>query len=227
MSQPKKPFAWSYSKLKNFETCPLKHKSYDIDKIVVEGKSEALEYGNAVHKALADAIGKGVPLPAAMSYSLQPWVEKVRSGPGALMVEQQYAITADFNKCTWFSPSAWFRGIGDVVRINDTVALVLDWKTGKIVEDIVQLALMAQCLFVHYPDVQAVRSEFVWLAHDCTTSEVYTRSKMVDMWPGLFERVGVMKQAWDTGVYPPKPSGLCVRHCGVTSCEFHGKGTRG
>ncbi len=226
-AKPKKRFAWSYSRLKNFESCPLKHQCYDITKSVVEEQEPGgpLDYGNTVHKALAAAIGKDTPLPTELIY-LRPWVYKVRAGPGKLLVEQQYAITAEFAPCAWFSPVAWFRSIGDVVRIDPPVALILDWKTGKIVEDSVQLALMAQCVFCHFPEVSVVRSEFVWLAHECTTSDRFTRDKLVTMWPGLFARVEAMEQAFNTGVYTPKPSGLCVRHCGVTQCEFHGKGSR-
>src|SRR5205807_2231069 len=77
-----------------------------------------------------------------------------------ILVEQQLAINADFGPVPWFDSAAWFRGIGDVIKIVGPVALIVDWKTGKIVEDSQQLALMAACVFAHHPEVQKVRSEF-------------------------------------------------------------------
>lgn len=225
-AKPKKRFSTSYSRIKNFEACPRKHNAYDITKRVTEEQSDQLAYGDFVHKSMAKALRDGEALPTELIY-LTPWVDKVSKGPGKLLVEQQYAITADFTPCAWFSPVAWFRGIADVVRLDPPVALALDWKTGKIVEDSVQLAIMAQMIMCHHPEISIVRAEFVWLAHECTTSDRFTKDKLVSMWPGLFARIAPLEQAFTTGVYPPKPSGLCVRHCGDTTCEFHGKGTRG
>lgn len=220
-----KAFSWSFSKLKNFETCGFRHLNVDLLKTAVEAPSEALNYGNQVHGALAAACGKGVPLPDEFVY-LNKWVKKILAGPGALLVEQKYAIMRNFGKCSYFAPVAWYRGIGDIVRLSPPVALILDWKTGKIKEDSVQLALMAQCIFSHYPDITHVRSEFVWLAEDCTSPEVFTKQDLVDMWPDLLRRVELMEHAAKTNTYPKKPGGLCVNYCPVTSCEFHGKGTR-
>lgn len=218
-----KSFAWSFSKLKNFESCPKRHYEVDIAKNIKEEEGEALLWGNRVHKEMAIALTKNTPLPAEMS-EYQRWVDKVYTGAGSLLVEQKYAITKEFSKASWFSPSAWYRGIGDVVRIATPVALILDWKTGKILEDSVQLALMAQCVFAHYPDVSHVRSEYVWLKDDCQTSELFTRDHMPGLWEGLLGRVGAMAEAASTNTYPPKPGYLCKRYCPVASCPYHGKG---
>lgn len=223
-----KTFAWSFSKLKNFETCPLRHNEIDLLKRFKEEESEPLRYGNAAHKALAAAIGKGVDLPTE-PYDFtcfQKYVARVLKGEGALFTEQQYAVTADLNKCAWFAPNAWLRVIGDVVRVNSRAALALDWKTGAKKPDSVQLALAAQALFAHFPDLEIIQSKFVWLAEDDETSELYTRARLADMWPSIAERVERMRQAWELKIYQPTPSGLCVRYCPVTTCQFHGKGSR-
>jgi len=217
-----KPFSWSFSKLKNFETCPWRHKQVDLEQNFSDEGGEALTWGNAVHKSLAAALTDGTPLPDEMS-DLQKWVDKVRDGPGELLVEQKYAITKDFKKTTWFGNNAWYRGIGDVVRIAGPVALIVDWKTGKIKVDSVQLALMSQCIFSHYPDVKKVRSEFIWLAEDCTTPEVWDKESLADAWPGLLDRVAVMETAYVTQNYQPKPGKLCRSWCPVKTCQHNGK----
>ncbi len=224
MATPAKKFAWSFSKLKNFETCPKRHYEIDIAKNVVEAPSEQLAYGNRVHKSLADAIGKAIPLPPDLLY-LQRWVDRVLKWEGVRHVEQRYAITREFAPCSWFAPNAWYRGIGDLVVIDTQLGIIDDWKTGRVLEDSVQLALMAQCLFSHFPELTHVHSEYVWTAHDCKTAEVFTRPDMVNMWPALLQRVDAMEQAAVGLSYPPKPGGLCVRYCPVVSCPYHGKGS--
>jgi hypothetical protein len=229
-----KPFAWSYSKLKNFETCPKRHWHVDINKDVKEEEGEALLWGNEVHKALANRIAKNAALPAGMD-KFERWVQKVVTGQGnpgvQVLVEQQLAINKDFGKTGWFPSDAkragtgdpWYRGIGDVIKIVGPVALIVDWKTGKILEDSQQLALMAACVFAHYPEVQKVRSLFVWLKDDAETKEDFHRNDMAAMWKHLWPRIEALKHAHDTTTYPAKPGPLCRRYCPVTACPHHGE----
>ena len=74
-----KPFAWSYSKLKNFEVCPKRHYNVDVIKAFKEEEGEALQWGNAVHKALADRCGpRASPLPHTMK-GYEKWAARVTS----------------------------------------------------------------------------------------------------------------------------------------------------
>lgn len=221
-----KPFAWSYSKLKNYESCPKRHYHIDVAKDVKEEESEQLQYGNTLHKVLAEAIEGKNPLPKHFSH-LQPWVEKVLSGvtPGGdtkVLVEQQMAITKGFGPTDWFGKDAWYRGIGDVVKIAGPVALVMDWKTGKILEDGTQLALMAQCVFAHHPQLQKIRTEFIWLKEDASTRADFTRADMVKIWAGVLPRVQQLESAYKMTEFPPKPNHLCRKWCPVRSCPHNG-----
>lgn len=221
-----KEWSWSYSKLKNFEVCPKRMYEVDILKSYVEPEDPngPLAWGNRVHDALAKAIkGPDHTLPSEM-HDYQVWVDRVLKGPGTLYVEQKYAIDRQFQKTEYFAKNVWYRGIGDVVRIDRDIALVLDWKTGKILEDSVQLMLMSQCIFSHFPQVNHVRSEFVWLKDDCTSPELFSRQEVADQWVGLLDRVNGLEQASKDLNYPPKPGRLCRSYCPVASCVFHRKG---
>ena len=220
-SKPK-PFAWSYSKLKNYETCPKRHHHVDVLKDIKEEESEHISYGNAVHKALAEAISGVNPLPKPFE-GLGPWVDRVTKTDGIILVEQQLAITKELNRTEWFAKDAWYRGIADVIKIVGPVAVVLDWKTGKIQEDGVQLALMAQCVFAHHPSIEKIRTEFVWLKEDATTRADFMRADMVSVWAGLLPRVKTPEDAYTGGNFPPKPGYLCRRFCPVTNCSHHGE----
>jgi len=225
-----KSFAWSYSKLKNFESCPKRHYNIDVAKIVKEEESEQLAYGNTLHKVLAEAISGKTPLPNHFR-SFQEWVDKVTlpGNPGTpapgikVLVEQQLAITSDFGPTEWFGETAWYRGIADVIKIQGPVAAVLDWKTGKILEDGVQLALMAACVFAHHPKVQAIRTEFIWLKQGgAITRADFTRGGMAPIWAGVLPRVQMLERAHKTMEFPPKPGFLCRKWCPVESCPHHG-----
>ncbi len=215
-----KSFSFSYSKLKNFETCPKRHYHYEIKKDVKEEAGEALLYGNTVHDLLAKRM-EGEPLPKHFEH-LEKWAQRVLVGGGTILAEQKLAITEDFGPCEWFAKNAWYRGIADVIKINGPVALAVDWKSGKIKEDGSQLALMAACVFAHHAEVQRIRTEFVWFAEDATTRADFSRDDMVGMWKGLLPRVTLLRNAYEKQDFPPKPGGLCRRYCQVVSCPHHG-----
>lgn len=216
-----KPFTWSYSRLKNYEACPKKHLEVDIKKRFKEEESEQLAWGNSVHKALADYIQKGGPLPKGME-PYKRWCDMIVNGAGTNYVEQKLAITKDFTSCGYFDKDVWFRAVGDVIKINGSVGMIIDWKTGKILEDSVQLALAAACVFAEYPEVQVIRSMFVWLKEDADTREDFTRADMPGLWRVLWPRIEAMKVSHETSDYPAKQGGLCKRFCPVKSCAFNG-----
>jgi hypothetical protein len=221
----KKAFSWSYSTLTTFENCPCRHYHYDVLKDVVAQKSEKLLQGDILHKQVAAYLALGIELPAGRTV-VKKWCDRVLAGKqalgGTLLVEQKYAISEHLLPCAWFADDTWFRAIGDAVTIAGQVGLVVDWKTGKVLEDSSQLALTAACLFAHYPDLHKVRSEFVWLAHDCNTSETYTRDCVVRMWANLWHRIDALKRAYTMVEYPAKPGGLCKKYCAVTTCPYCG-----
>lgn len=221
-NKPKR-FAWSWSRLKNFETCAKRHYHYDIAKDIKEDESEAILWGKSVHEALANRISKGEELPKPMK-EYEKWAELVLAGGGDIRVEQQLAITKDFSATKWFGDDVWFRGIGDVIKVNGPVALVIDWKTGKITDESQQLALMAACVFAHYPEVRRVRSEFVWLREDASTRADLKRDDMPGIWRNLWPRIEQLQHAHNANEYPARPGGLCKRYCGVTVCPHHGEG---
>lgn len=229
-----KAFSWSYSKLKNYEACPKKSYHIDHKKDVKEPEGEALLWGNSVHKAFHERISKGTAFPKGME-RYEAWAVKMLKGvphPSiVLLTEQQLAINADFGPTAWFPSDAekrgtgdpWYRGIGDVIKIVGAVALIVDWKTGKIVEDSQQLALMAACVFAHHPEVMKVRSMFAWLKEDAETVQDFHRNDMPAMWKHLWPRIESLKNAVETTNFPARPGGLCKRWCPVASCPHHGE----
>jgi hypothetical protein len=231
----KKSFTWSYSRLKNFETCPKRHWHIDVlpkdhPQKVTEPESEALQYGNLVHTIMAQYISRGTVMPPVHEPKLKPFADAVFTvkgkdvrGYGAKVeVEQKYAITRDFGPTGYFDKDVWFRGIGDVIWTLGPVAYIGDWKSGKIVEDSQQLALMAACMFAHHPQIQKVKAEFIWLKEEATTAAEIHRQDMPGIWNNLWPRIAALETAYSTTSYPAKPGGLCRRWCPVTQCPHNG-----
>jgi hypothetical protein len=218
-------FSWSWSKLKNFRTCPKRHYEIDIAKRVKEDESEALRWGHAFHEAMAKRIEKNAPLPTTLR-RYDKWPAKLAKK--VVSVELKLAMDEQFQPTAWFDNHTWFRGVVDVLGLVPPKALAIDWKTGgKIEPEFEQLGLTSQLIFAHHPEVDTVDTAYQWTAHDTETIKTYKREDMVGLWSRLLPEVRRMEEAARTLTYPPKPSGLCIRYCPVTSCPYHGKGTRG
>src|SRR5215831_1258316 len=113
--------AHTYSRLKNFEICPRRYYECDVLKRWPEPRSEQLQWGDAVHAAIAAALTTDKPLPLHMQ-GYQSWLDKVHRTPGTLLVEDQasLAITRDMEPCAWMSRAAWMRCKADVIKIDET-----------------------------------------------------------------------------------------------------------
>jgi hypothetical protein len=226
---PVKSFSWSYTRLKNFEACPKRHYHIDIAKEFKDESGDALVWGNAVHKALAETLSKNKPLPVGMTH-YDKWIQQIVTPGSILLVERDLAIDKDFAPTSWFDSDAkkkgtglpWFRAKCDVIKIVGRAALVIDWKTGKIIEDSQQLALAAACVFAHYPEVQAVRSEFIWLKEDARTRADFRRNEMASMWRNIWPRIDALRVAHETTNYPAIPCYLCRNWCAVKTCPHNG-----
>ena len=221
-------FNFTYSKLKNSELCPKKYYEVDVAKHYKDG-GEQLMYGIKVHDAMKDAIKKGKPLPDSFIDYL-PWVEWARKLPGEHLVENKWALSRLCNPTEYFGPRVWLRLHGDFIALNPPVAILVDWKTGKPLEDPVQLELSALCLFAHHPDVHAVQTMFVWLK-ECTGNWAYdydkrtdlrvTRAQIPDLWAKVMPRAAELEKRHREMDFPPKPGRSC-KWCPVQSCPFNG-----
>lgn len=221
MSKPTKAFAWSYSALKNFETCPKRHYHISVAKDVVEPESDALREGNALHKAFDARLSRKTPLPLTFAV-YESMLAKIEAAPGDTVSETKMAITEEFQPSPFFGPKAWLRCVVDCAKINGDEARVFDWKTGKPKEDSTQLAIMAAAIFAHQPQVQRIKAGLVFVAYNEVIMEGFSREKMVEIWNDLLPRVNALRASLATTSFPAKPSGLCRRYCPVRACPHHG-----
>lgn len=238
----KRPFAWSFSALDAFQTCPRRYYQTKVAKNFKEVEGEALVRGKQVHDAFAARLTTGKPFPEIMS-GYEKWAEyALRNNDDGvkMLVEQKMAITEAFKPCEFFDrvKPVWLRTVLDVLKVRPDrgVGRIIDWKTGKFpntpdkqAKAEQQLDLFAAVAFYHYPEVDMIMGELVYVdvTNDQNKAEKsYSRGDLPRLWQTLLPRVEQLRHALDANEFPPNPGGLCKNYCPVSNCPHHGVGSR-
>lgn len=226
-------FAWSYSALTAFEQCPRKFAMTRVFKTIKEPEGEAMIYGQRVHKSLENRVKGGILLPDDIKH-LEPTVAKLMT-VGRCLPEERYALDRSYRLTGYFDKPqtpedrrVWLRIVIDlqVMLPDPRYALLVDYKTGKVKDDLDQLELFSATMFTMYPQLQECRTGYLWTAQNQMSSRTFNRDEAPIIWRKFIPRVQRLEEAYKTNNWPPNPSGLCRQHCGVMTCEYHGKGNR-
>jgi hypothetical protein len=238
MTTKVRSFSWSYSKLKNFETCPRRYKAVDVDKTAEQGRSEALDRGDELHEAMKNRVAGSTPLPAHFVY-MERWAEKLTRVLHPFQIiqcELKLSCDRQGNPTGYFDKTTWLRTKIDYLRFmpvegdgkpgeNQDFAHVVDYKTGRPPKywDGTQLLINAHLIFGHYKSIAKMRVDYLWTEYNDTNHETFSRDDTPKMFDALLPRVSALEEAHATGNFPPKPCGLCEEYCPVTTCEHYGK----
>lgn len=219
--------AWSYSALDSFETCPWRHYLTKVSKQVTEPQSEAMAWGNLVHKALENRLKVRAPLPGNMVQwePIAASLDKLAYSPGAkLEAEQRMALTEAYQPTTYFAKNVWVRAITDITITKGDKAFIGDYKTGAPKPESAQLRLTAAVTMHHKPYVNHVTNAFIWLKTGEITKETFTREDLSTIWQEFTPRVHRLDLAIRNNDFPKRPSGLCRKWCPVphSMCEHRG-----
>lgn len=218
--------AWSYSALQLFETCPRKFQALRITKEVKEEETQALRWGNWLHKQFEEYVKAGgrFVLPQEID-RFRKLLDTILAQKGEKYAEYQVALTPQLKATTFFGKDVWTRGKLDVLIIDGVEAVVLDYKTGKPKADDTQAKLFALYVFALFPHVERVKSGFVWVGDDVKHPidlRTYLRRDQTDLWNEFLPRIKMYEEAHATNQWPVRPSGLCKKHCPVVSCSHNG-----
>lgn len=220
-----KPFAWSWSALDSYESCPRRHHLVKVIKAFPEVQNAQMVAGQKFHKAMELRVERDKSLPADMK-QYEPIVARLlRAGEGGtIQAERKIGLTKDFQPCEYFAKDVWLRTVVDCQIDKGQNAMVLDWKTGKKKTDgYDQLALTAAVKFAVNPELEKVITAYVWFQDpDPITSETFVREDVPGIWKNLLPRVAKIEQSLATNIWPAKQSGLCRAHCPCINCEFNG-----
>lgn len=213
--------AWSYSSLSTFKQCPKKYYHLKVAKDVKDYGNEATRYGNKLHKAAELYIKSDTPLEKGFEF-LKPTLESIKNIDGTKHCELRLGISKDGTKygaTKFFADDTWWRGIADLIIVNGEKAYLIDYKSSKSARyaDTKQLDLLAAATFLHFPEVEVVKSalafvvsnEFVKKKHEAPLLKSYLAQFDPDL-----ERIEV---AEETGVWNAVSGPLCA-YCPVKTC---------
>jgi len=217
--------AWSYSALKQYETCARQYHEIRVLKNYPYERTEETRYGEELHAVVEGYTSAQKSIPSQFEF-VKPVVDALLGKPGRKLAEQKLAVTAELKPCSWMAKDVWLRGVIDLLILDEDActAWVVDYKTGSSkYPDKDQLDLMSMLVFTHYPEIMQVNSALIYVVKDVFIKHKRTRDEAEDLWWAYRNRVAKIDKALTTGVWNPTQSGLCKRYCAVTSCEFNGR----
>ena len=222
----------SYTFYNDFNNCPYKAwRKYIKKDLPYEEKTEAQHKGTRMHVAMENAIGKEMPLPDEWK-SAQYLVDLFGALPDTVDVRAEYKLAMTMEgPCAYDAQAAWFRGKIDLVvmKLGDPGggsgwlersggAWIIDWKTGKVREDKLELECQALLLKTNHPDLDPIVGEYYWFANGksgkrYTLTPDATFVTLRNWWVKW-------KQYEEKKDFPKRPNPLCG-WCPVTGCEYN------
>ena len=215
--------AWSFSKIKNFDTCPKQFYHVTVLNEFPFKDTEATLYGKAFHTACEEFIRDGKALPPQFSF-MQDTLDKLAALPGEKHCELKMGLTADLEPCDFFDKNVWFRGIADLIIVDGETARYVDYKTGKSSKyaEKGQLQLMALAIFKHFPQVKKVKGALLFTIANDIVKQGYSVTDEGVLWKPWVMKYAALEKAHETNVWNPRPSGLCRKYCPVVECAHNG-----
>lgn len=213
-------FAWSYSVLDMHTTCPKKYYHIKVAKDAKDDDSKFSGEGKKIHEALFHRVVGGKPLPLPLRY-LEPLAMPFATAEGEKHGELQLALNRNFQPCDWFAKDVYVRAIIDLLIIRGDLAIIVDWKTGKIREKWEQLKLSAAVLSKQMPELKRFRLTFAWTKENYISDPLEMGvGHMPEVWADMLEKANEIEEAIKTTNFPADPGPLC-KWCPVRQCPHH------
>jgi RecB family exonuclease len=196
--------AFSPSKIKLYEQCPLKYKFIYIDKLP-EPPNPHASRGTMLHAELENAMKDGLPLLSENTQWLEPQIKHWKE----LNAESEmiFAVDENWQRCEMDNPKALVRGIIDLFYKDGVTATVRDFKSGKQRDYSDQVKLYATVIMCIMPEIEEVQLRIDYL--DLKKTERYesvTREQLPELRAYFQDKMDMVGK--DT-IFAPNPSYLC------------------
>lgn len=218
-------YAWSYSSLEVFKQCPKKYYRLRVAKDIKEPESEQMRYGTELHKAAEEFIRDDIPIPERFSF-IRSALETLRARKGQHLCEYRLGLKRDLSPCEFFDKDVWWRGIADLITLQDDKAYIVDYKTGKSSKyaDTKQLELLSLAVFKHFPQVKKTKTGLLFVvANDLVKADFDVEREGV-YWLRWLEDTARLEKAYEVDVWNARPNFSCKGWCPVKDCSHNGKG---
>lgn len=220
---PPKPYTWSYSSMDLFKQCPHKYYRLRIKKDIHEPPSDAIRYGQEMHKAAEDFILVGTPLVEKFKF-LEPMLVTLQNYKGTKYCEYKMGLTRALEPCEFFAPDVWWRGIVDYLCVDGELAIMVDYKTGKSSKyaDTKQLEIMSLAVFKHFPQVKKVRAGLMFVIAKDFVKDKYEVQNSDKYWQRWLVDTAQLERTLEADVWNPRPNFTCKKWCPVKDCIHNG-----
>jgi len=204
---------WSYSKLIDFEQCPLRAKMKHIDHIPEE-KAPAAERGTQIHQLAEDFVcGKIKTLPNELAKFSNEFLS-LRSNYKLKNVSLEGEWGFDRNWMPTNYKTAWLRMKGDAILFRANHAIVIDYKTGQKwgneIKHGEQVQLYAIATFIRQPELKNITVELWYLDKDDITQQTYSRNQALRYVQPFTKRAENMITSKE---FPPNPNVFTCKWC--------------
>lgn len=217
--------ALSYSRLNQFELCPLKFEALYITKTYPdEGDNYFFKKGKRLHEQAENvALCQLSSAVHELQYdapvkNVIPIIKAICASHSIVKTELQLAVDKDFKPCSWFDKSTYFRAIVDLLGVESALATIIDHKSGKVREYdnkiTGQLHLCAAMIFAHYPEVEDANTAYLFMEHKQTIKKSFTSDE--DLQTPFFEAFETVNTCEK---FEPKRNQYCG-YCLLEECQF-------
>jgi hypothetical protein len=172
--------------------------------------------GRLTHEAIEARLTKEEPLPEEYG-RIESFLIPLSEFPGEKHIEWKLGIREDGTPCDFAAENVWGRGILDVALVQREIALLFDWKTGKVREDPSELATHAILLHAHRPRVTRITGHYVWL-QESRVGMSHDLSDVVVKLAAIRDRYEKIKLNMRNETWHKRANALC-RWCNVIDCE--------
>lgn len=212
--------SWSYSRLLDYEACPLRAKLKYVDRIPVES-GVAADRGTAIHLQAEQFVkGEITTLPSTLAL-LSENFHKLRDlyAAGQVSLEGEWGFDDEWMPTDY--RTARLRVKADaVVHVSDTHAVVIDYKTGRKdgneVKHGEQVQLYAIAVLIRHPELQAVTVELWYTDKDDITICHYTRMQALRYVQSFQSRASRMLEAKS---FPANPTIHTCKWCSFSPAK--------
>ena len=225
---------YSYSRINLYERCPWAYKATYLDKVPREEdetRDTGLELHGLVQSYLNRLISQNLQTDwnwAAAQHSSSEDVAdiwerfyQVFSLPAVLEVpgvERKLAFSRSWEPCDYFAPEAYFRMVIDFHFRQNTLAVVRDWKSSRLmpvtVERDLQLLTYAWGLSrAVYPDAQEFLLQLYFLRYGITRDVLLAPENLAGVPRKLEEKIAKIEEDQKL---EPRPGSFCGM-CGVAA----------
>jgi hypothetical protein len=222
--------ALSWSRLSDYQQCPLKFKHKYIDKtanFTVQDDSPHLVRGSNVHKALENYIIKKnsgqqeIPVSSlAEVETTKPLIDSFMNSFPSVMPEQQVSVNSDWKPIEWFSKQSYYRAIYDMIALSQSSAVISDFKTGKFKDYSEdgpgQLELSATIGLNMWPEIPQVDTLYIYVDHKKTIKRSFTQADDRERLTVHFMKQHEIVNSDQT--FDPKPNEFC-KWCAATKLQ--------